>query len=410
MTAASPPRSIVVVGASVAGVAAAEELRRLGYDGTLTVIGEERHAPYDRPPLTKAILAGEDPAACALRSAEWPEELEVDLRTGTRAERLDLAARELEVTGGERLAYEGLVIAAGSTPRRLPGPALDGVFTVRTLDDSLALRAALVPGARLVVVGGGFIGAEVAATARGLGVEVTIVEGEPTPLARALGTEIGGFVARMHADEGVEVRCGVAVAGLEGDGRVERVRLADGSSLAAEVVVVGLGVRPSTAWLEDSGLALDDGVVCDGFCRATPGVVAAGDVARWEHPRHGSVRIEHWENAVAQSRFAAAALLGTASEPFAPVPYVWSDQYGHKIQIVGRREAGDELIVVDGSPAERRFVAAYVAGDGRVTAAVTVDRRATAMRIRGLLRSGLTLTDLTAQLERAPSAAAAATG
>jgi NADPH-dependent 2,4-dienoyl-CoA reductase/sulfur reductase-like enzyme len=442
MTAGSPPRSIVVVGASVAGVAAAEELRRLGHDGPLTVIGEERHAPYDRPPLTKAILVGADPAACALRSAEWPEELDVDLRAGIRAERLDLAARELELTGGERLTYDGLVLATGSTPRRLPGPtpegaerplaswqlagsaldgaapdtpararrALDGVFAVRTLDDSLALRGALMPGARLVVVGGGFIGAEVAATARGLGVDVTIVEGEATPLARALGAEVGGFVARMHADEGVEVRCGVAVAGLEGDGRVERVRLADGSALAADVVVVGLGVRPNTAWLEDSGLTIADGVVCDGFCRAAPGVVAAGDVARWEHPRHGSVRIEHWENAVAQGRFAAGALLGTETEPFAPVPYVWSDQYGHKLQIVGRREAGDEFVVVDGSLAERRFVAAYVAGDGRVTAAVTVDRRATAMRIRGLLRAGLTLTDLTAQLEGSPTVAAAATG
>lgn len=404
-----PPRSVVVVGASVAGVAAAEELRRRGFDGPLTVVGEEARAPYDRPPLTKAVLAGEDPAACALRPPAWPQELGIDLRTGTRAARLDPAARTVELASGERLAYEGLVLATGSTPRELPGPSLAGVFTVRTLDDALALRAALVPGARLVVVGGGFIGAEVAATARGLGAEVTIVEGEATPLARALGAEIGGFVARMHAEEGVEMRCGVPVAGLEGERRVERVRLADGSALAADVVVVGLGVRPNTAWLEGSGLALEDGVPCDAFCRtAAPGVLAAGDVARWEHPRLGSVRIEHWENAVAQGRFAAGALLGLEGEPYAPVPYVWSDQYGHKIQIVGRREHGDELVVVDGSLAERRCVAAYVAGGGRVTAAVTVDRRATAMRIRGLLRSGLGLADLTAQLERAPTAAAAA--
>lgn len=429
------PRSVVVVGASVAGVAAAEELRRLGHDGPLTVIGEESRAPYDRPPLTKAILAGGEPESCTLRSAEWPEELEIDLRTGTRAEHLDLSERTLELSSGERLKYDGLLLATGSTPRQLPGlqreraasswqlpvsaldgavpdtpsRALAGVFTIRTLDDSLALRAALVPGARLVVVGGGFIGAEIAVTARGLDIEVAIVEGEATPLARSLGPEIGAEVARMHADEGVEMHCGLPVAGLEGHGRVERVRLADGSALDTDVVVVGLGVRPATGWLEDSGLDLDDGVLCDSFCRtAAPGVVAAGDVARWQHPRLGSVRIEHWENAVAQGRFAAGALLGTATEPYAPVPYVWSDQYGHKIQIVGRREPRDELVVLDGSLEERRFVAAYVTADQRVTAAVTFDRRATAMRIRGLLRAGVDLAELTAELEQAANASPAA--
>lgn len=394
------PRRILVVGASLAGVAAAEELRRLGFDGQLTLVGEESRRPYDRPPLTKSVLAGGDPVDCSLRSAQWHEELGIELRSATRAAGLDLARPAVELASGERLGYDGLVLATGSVPRQLPGPALEGVFTVRTIDDALALRAALTPGARLVVVGGGFIGAEVAATARGLGVEVAIVEGEEAPLARSLGAEIGELVAQVHANRGVEVRCGVAVAGLEGDGRVARVRLADGSALAADVVVVGLGARPATAWLDGSGLELGDGVVCDAFCRASaPGVVAAGDVARWQHPRLGAVRIEHWENAVTQGRFAAGALLGSELEPYAPVPYVWSDQYEHKIQFVGRREPGDELVVIDGSLADRRFVAAYVRGE-RVTAAVTFDRKAAAMRIRRQLREEVTtLSDLSPRPE-----------
>jgi NADPH-dependent 2,4-dienoyl-CoA reductase/sulfur reductase-like enzyme len=398
METAGQLRRIVVVGSSVAGVSAVEELRRLGFDGAVTVVGEESHHPYDRPPLTKAVLAGGDPAECALRSAEWPEELGIDLRSGTRARRLDLVGRAVELSCGERVAYDGLVIATGSTPRGLPGPTLDGMFTLRTLDDALALRAELRPGARLVVVGGGFIGAEVAATARGLGVDVTIVEGDAAPLTRALGAEIGAVVADLHADEGVALRCGVPVAGVEGDGRVKRVRLADGSAIAADVVVVGLGVRPATQWLEDSGLELRDGVVCDAFCRASaPGVVAAGDVARWAHPRLGPVRIEHWENAVAQGRAAVGALLGVEAEPYAPVPYVWSDQYDNKIQVVGCRQQGDGMVVVDGSLRERRFLAVYVRGE-QVTGAITFNRRASAMRVRGLLRAGTTLTDVTAAL------------
>lgn len=393
----APPRRIVVVGASVAGIAAVEGLRRLGYDGALTVVGEEAHAPYDRPPLTKAMLAG-TATDCTLRPAGWADEHAVDLRRATRAVRLDAAARVVETAAGERLPYDGLVVATGATPRQLPGPRLEGVFTIRTLDDAVGLRDALVPDARLVVVGGGFIGAEVAATARGLGAEVTIVEGDPAPLARALGEEVGALVAEIHADEGIVLRCGVAVAGLEGDGRVERVRLADGAAIEADVVVVGLGVRPATGWLLDSGLRLDDGVVCDPYLRTSaPGVLAAGDVARWDHPQLGAVRIEHWENAVAQGRFVAGALLGEEPEPFAPVPYVWSDQHAHKIQVVGRRAASDAFVVVDGSLAERRFVGVYVDGD-RVTAAVAFNRRSAVMRVRQLLRSGAALADVEATL------------
>jgi len=390
---------IVVVGASVAGVAAVEELRRLGHDGEIVMVGGEAHAPYDRPPLTKAVLAGRrDADDCALRSAGWADELDVELRRSTSAVDLDLRTRTVTLADGEELAYDGLVVATGATPRMLAGPELDGALCLRTLDDALALRDMVVAGARLVVVGGGFIGAEVAATARRLGAQVTIVERDAAPLFRALGEAVAALVADVHAGEGVQLRCGVPVAGIEGRGRVERVLLADGTAIAADAVVVGLGVAPATGWLERSGLGLRDGVVCDAYCRASvPGVVAAGDVARWSHPRLGSVRVEHWENAVAQGRHAAAALLSAAAEPYAPVPYVWSEQYDHKLQVVGHRRPGDELVVLDGTLEERRFVGVYVRGD-EVTAAVTLDRAASAMRIRRVLRGPATVADVEAAL------------
>jgi NADPH-dependent 2,4-dienoyl-CoA reductase/sulfur reductase-like enzyme len=405
-----PLKRIVVVGASVAGIAAAEALRRQGFDGTLVVAGAEPHVPYDRPPLTKAVLAGEQtPAEIHLRPAEWPVDLDVDLRLGTTAVALDPGARTLELSSGERLGYDGLVLATGATPRVLPGPALQGVFTVRTLDDSLGLRAAIAPGADVVVVGGGVIGAEVAATARRLGARVTILEAEAVPLARSVGTEIGTLLSQVHIDEGVEVRCGVPVAGLEGDGRVARVRMGDDSVIPADVVVIGLGVRPATEWLESSGLALGDGVLCDAFCRTSaPGVVAAGDVARWEHPQLGSVRIEHWENAVTQGRAAAEALLGAAAGPFDPVPYVWSDQYEHKVQVVGRPTGGDALVVVDGSFEDRRFVALYTRDD-QVTGAISFNRPAKTMRIRKLLRTGSTVAQVTEALGGSSGAAGPST-
>ncbi|HWI73816.1 MAG TPA: FAD-dependent oxidoreductase, partial [Baekduia sp.] len=259
-------------------------------------------------------------------------------------------------------------------------------------DDAVALRALLAPGVRLVVVGGGFIGAEVAATARSLGAEVTIVEMEPTLLARSVGVAIGSTLAEVHDEAGVALRCGVPVAGVEGDGRVERVRLADGRAIEADVVVVGLGVRPSTDWLLGSGLELADGIVCDASCRASaPGVVAAGDVARWAHPRLGPVRIEHWENAVMQGRAAATTLLAAGPPAaYAPVPYVWSDQYEHKIQVVGRPGPDAELLVVDGSLAERRFVALYVERDV-VTGAIALGRPRSVLKIRRLLHDDVTV-------------------
>lgn len=384
-------KRVVVVGASVAGVATAETLRRLGFEGSIVVLGEEARPPYHRPPLTKSVLAGRQSAAeCALRSENWREDLGIDLRLGAAATGLDLGERVVELASGERMGFDGLAVTTGATPRTLPvqGESLEGAFTLRTLDDALAIRAAISGGANVVVVGGGFIGAEVAATARRLGAAVTILEADQVPLSRAVGVEIGALLTQAHTDEGVAVRCGIPVAGLEGDDRVERVRLADSSHIDADVVVMGLGVRPATDWLRGSGLEVRDGVICDAFCRAAaPGVVAAGDVARWEHPRLGSVRIEHWDNAVTQGRAAAAALLGSGeAEPYQPVPYVWSDQYDFKVQFVGSPRPQDALLVVDGSLEDRRFVALYTRGD-QVTAAIAFGRPRAIMRIRSLLRN-----------------------
>ena len=272
--------SVVVVGASLAGMHAAHTLRRHGFDGSIVVIDADAATPYDRPPLSKQVLAGEwEPDRIVLPAAT--EDLDLDLRLGRRAMALDLTDRFVRLDGGERVGYDGLVVATGAAARRLPGTEdLAGVHVLRTLDDCLTLRAELDEGPRrVVVVGAGFIGAEVAATCRGRGLEVTLLEAAEVPLELALGREIGAVTADLHRDHGVDVRLGVGVDGLEGDERVEGVRLADGTVIAASVVVVGIGVRPNTAWMDGSGLNIDDGLVCDETLLAAPGVVVAGDIA-----------------------------------------------------------------------------------------------------------------------------------
>jgi 3-phenylpropionate/trans-cinnamate dioxygenase ferredoxin reductase subunit len=393
---------IVVVGASLAGLRAAEELRARGFDGTITVVGDEPHQPYDRPPLSKQVLAGTwgpERIALAVSADGGLDGLALDWRLGERATALDPRAREVTLAGGERLGYDGLVIATGARPRELPGTeGLTGAYTLRTLDDCEAIRAALdaSPG-RVVVVGAGFIGSEVAATCRTRGHEVTVLEALPVPLGRVLGDEMGAALGELHLDHGVEVRLSTGVAGFEAGsgGRVERIRLADGNDLDADLVVVGIGVTPNTGWLEDSGLALDDGVVCDASTWVAPGIVAAGDVARWPSHRFGELmRVEHWDNAITMGEHAARRLLadlaGTAPdpveahEPYDPVPWFWSDQYDRKIQLAGRSSGADEVRVVDGDPAERRFVALYRRGD-RITGVLAMNRPRLLMTYRGLV-------------------------
>jgi NADPH-dependent 2,4-dienoyl-CoA reductase/sulfur reductase-like enzyme len=387
---------IVVVGASLAGLRAVEELRRLGYAGTLTLVGAEPHLPYDRPPLSKEFLAGSvDVDGLALRRQPY-DELALDLRLGVRATGLDLDARVLATDAGE-LPYDGLVIATGAAPRRLPNqPRLQGIHVLRTLDDAVALRADLERAARVVVVGAGFIGAEVAATCRARDLAVTVLEALPSPMVRGLGSRLGDTLAGLHRDHGVDLRTSVGVAGFEGTERVERVLLADGTALAADVVLVGVGAAPVTDWLAGSGLTIDDGVVCDETLLAAPGVVAAGDVARWPNPAVGGglVRLEHWTNATEQGVAAAARLLAGdgPGEPFSSVPFVWSDQYDVKIQVIGHVSGDDDVEIVDGSLDERRFVAIF-GRDGRLTGAVAFSRPRLLMRYRRLMVDGATFAD-----------------
>ena len=350
---------VLVVGASAAGLAAAETLRRDGFAGEITLVGAEPQPPYDRPPLSKQILAGQwEAERLALRADEQLADLRLDLRLGVTATGLDVSAREVRLAGGESVGYDALVIATGVRPRRLPG---DGAHVLRTLGDALALRENLGPGKRLAVVGAGFLGAEAAAVARGLGAEVTVLEPAPVPLAHAVGAEVGAVLARAHLDHGVDLRTGVSVAAVAGDG----VRLADGELIAADEVLVAIGSLPNTEWLQDSGLTIEDGVVCDEYCAAAPGVFAAGDVARWYNPLfEASMRIEHRTNAAEQGMAVARNLLDPdSSKPFAPVPYFWSDQYDMKIQAHGYLRGHEEIAVVEGSLADGRFLAAYRTGD-----------------------------------------------
>ena len=384
--------SVSIVGASLAGYWAAETLRRDGFEGRISLIGDEPHAPYDRPPLSKKFLAGDlEDDRLPLTTAEKLADLGLEMRLGCRATGLDVATRTLEVDGVAE-PYDGLLIATGARCRNLPGTAgLPGVHTLRTRDDAEAIRDALANGARrVVVVGAGFIGAEVASTAIGRGAAVTMVEALEAPFGRVLGVEMGAVMADVHRRHGVDLRTGVGVDEVLGDDRLAGVRLADGATLEADLLVVGIGVVPNTDWLEGSGLTLDDGVVCDETCLAAPDVAAAGDVARWANPRYGEVmRVEHWDNAVQQGVHAARRLLQSDEEatPYAPVPWFWTDQYDRKVQLAGRPHTDDEVRVVAGSTAEHRF-AAFYGRDGRFTAALGMNRPRQVMQSKGLLDAG----------------------
>jgi NADPH-dependent 2,4-dienoyl-CoA reductase/sulfur reductase-like enzyme len=357
---------IVVVGASLAGLRGVEALRAEGFDGELCLIGAEPHLPYDRPPLSKEILRGQwTDEQLGLRRDPY-EALQVELRTGRRVESLDVGSRSLTVDDGERVTFDSLLIATGAAARRVRAfEGLDGVHYLRTKDDAQAIRRDLLAAKRVVVVGAGFIGAEVAASCRQLGLEVVLVEPQPVPLLRGLGRELGEVSAKLHREHGVDLRCGVSVAAIDGDTHVETVTLDDGSIINCDVVVVGVGAVPVTGWLESSGLELDDGVVCDRYCETSvPGIYAAGDVARWHNALFDeTMRVEHWTNAVEQGVYAARRMLGKIEEPFAPVPTFWSDQYDVKIQFAGRMSADDRIEIVRGDPDEYKFVALFGRAD-----------------------------------------------
>ncbi len=383
-------RTVAIVGTSLAGLRAAETFRREGFDGRIVAIGAEPHLPYDRPPLSKELLRGDwEPDQLVLRK-QGVDDLELDWRLDARAVALHTETNEVELHDGERVAFDGLVIATGATPRLLPNqPNLAGVFTLRTLDDALALRELLDGHPKVVVIGAGFIGAEIAATCRTRGLAVTVLEALPQPMVRGLGPELGAVLAGIHREHGVDLRTNVVVDAIEddGDGQVRGVRLGDGSIVPADVVVVGIGVVPETAWLEGSGLTVDNGVVCDETCLAAPGIVAAGDVARWPNPLFDGrlMRLEHWTNATEQGVHAARRLLGHV-EPFAPVPFVWSDQYDRKIQTVGvvSAEPDVEVHIAHGTLDERQFVALFGRG-GRLFGALGFNRPRFVMQYRRMI-------------------------
>ncbi len=365
---------VAVVGASLAGLRACETLRAEGFAGRITVIGAEDVAFYDRPPLSKKFLAGEwDVERIALRKPEAIDALNLDVRVRTRAQSLNASTRTLTVDDGSTLVVDGIVIATGGEVRKLPNqPALRGVHVLRSVNDASTLRDSLTADSRLVVIGAGFIGLEAAATAAQRGVHVTVLEGLPAPLVRALGAEMGEAVARVHSRNGVSIRCGVSVAQIIGDDHVTGVQLSDGEVVEADNVLVGIGVAPATSWLEGSGLTLRDGVVCDATLNAgAPGVFAAGDVARWPNGLFSFVepdmRVEHWTNAAEQGAAAARNLLamsrGESGTPYAAVPFFWSDQFDARIQFLGRTKASAVVDVVAGSVDDGKFCAMYSVND-----------------------------------------------
>jgi NADPH-dependent 2,4-dienoyl-CoA reductase/sulfur reductase-like enzyme len=394
----APGSTIVVVGASLAGLRAAEEIRHEGHTGPVIIIGDEIHAPYDRPPLSKQFLAGTwDVARIHHHAPDKLDTLGLEFRLGRRVLSLDTDARNVACDDGQVVHYDGLIVATGARARSLAGTGrMPTVRTLRTLDDCLGIRAdlqAVGAGARVVVIGAGFIGSEVAATCHGLGARVTVVEALPTPLCRVLGDEMGEACAQLHRAQGVSLLTGVMVDRLtvhHGGTAPVTVHLVDGTGLEADLVVVGIGVVPATEWLEGSGLILDNGVVCNEALFAGDGVVAAGDVARWTHPSLGEqLRIEHWTNAAEGGAAAARNLLAgsDAAQPYDPVPFFWSDQYKTKIQVVGLPGPDDEVVVVEGSADEGQLVALYRRGD-RLRAALGFSRPRHLMAYRPLLAAG----------------------
>jgi NADPH-dependent 2,4-dienoyl-CoA reductase/sulfur reductase-like enzyme len=386
-------RTVAVVGGSLAGLRAVEALRRRGYGGRIVWIGEEAKDPYDRPPLSKQVLEGVwDSERITFRREQGYEDLGVERLFGRRATSLNCHDRTLVLDDGTRVGWNGLVIATGASPRRLPGTAhIGGVYALRTLDDALAIRAAVQRGARAVVVGAGFIGLEVASSCRKLGAAVTVLEALDVPLKRAIGPDMGNAIAVMHRDEGVDLRTSVSVSRLEGHDRVEAVLLSDDTRIPADLVVVGIGVIPNVGWLEGSGVRCDDGVVCDERLATTvPNVVAAGDVARWPHPSFvETMRVEHWTNAVEQADAAVRRLLeGESADPFGSIPYFWSDQHGVKIQFAGRYAPGDATRIVEGSPAERKGVVLFGRG-GKVTGVLAFNRPPALVKYRRAISEGL---------------------
>ena len=380
------------MGGGLAATRTAEQLRRSEYTGPITIVSDEDHLPYDRPPLSKEVLRAEVDDV-TLKPAEFYEDNDITVLLGNGARSVDTSAQSVTLADGSDLGYDELVIATGLVPKTIPSfPDLQGIRVLRSLEESMALREHAGSAQQAVVVGAGFIGCEVAASLRGLGVNVVLVEPQPTPLASVLGEQIGALVSRLHRAEGVDVRCDVGVAEVRGTDNVEQVVLSDGTELDADLVVVGIGSTPATEWLQDSGVELDNGVVCDDAGRTgTPHVWAIGDVASWRHPVGHQVRVEHWSNVADQARVLVPAMLGKEIPATVSVPYFWSDQYDVKIQCLGEPQADDTVHVVadDG----RKFLAFYER-DGVVAGVVGGGMPGKVMKVRSKIAAGAPIADV----------------
>ncbi|OAN34602.1 NAD(P)/FAD-dependent oxidoreductase [Mycolicibacterium iranicum] len=383
---------VVIVGGGLAAARTAEQLRRSDYSGAITIVSDEGHLPYDRPPLSKEVLRAETEDV-TLKSAEFYAENDITILLGNGATSVDTAAKTLALADGSQLGYDELVIATGLVPKRIKSfPDLPGIHVLRNFDESLALRKEAATASRAVVVGAGFIGCEVAASLRKMGVDVVLVEPQPAPLASVLGQQIGDLVTRLHRAEGVDVRCGVGVSDVSGDDRVRKVTLSDGTELDADIVIVGIGSHPATEWLEGSGLEIDNGVVCDEAGRTSaPHVWAIGDVASWRDDVGGQVRVEHWSNVADQARVLVPSMLGQEPPAAVSVPYFWSDQYDVKIQALGEPEATDTVHIVEDDG--RKFLA-YYEREGVVVGVVGGGFPGKVMKVRAKIAAGAPISDL----------------
>ncbi|MFG1609534.1 NAD(P)/FAD-dependent oxidoreductase [Actinoplanes sp. NPDC049265] len=383
---------ILVVGASASGLSVVEALRRNDFAGRIGLVGEEPQLPYDRPPLSKQVLAGEwVPERTALRQPEQVRALDVELRLGQRATGVDLENHAVDLADGSRIRYDTLVVATGLTPRQLPGQqGLHGVHQIHKLDDSLALRQELLTARQVAVIGAGVLGCEIAATARGLGREVTLIDPATTPMFRQIGPWLGGLVGEMQTRQGVRLLTNTSVLGLESEqGRVTGVRVGRNTVVPADVVVVAIGGVPATGWLASSGLRIENGVVCDSQCRAAADVYAVGDVASFHHVDYDTrMRLENRTNATEQGIFVAAAIAGS-DRPYRPVPYFWTDQYENRIQVHGIVPPDAAVRVVEGLPADDKFVA-VAESKGRVAAAIGWNHPRGVRSLRPLVLDGMT--------------------
>ena len=388
----------MIVGGGLAAARTAEHLRKSGYTAPITLVSDEPHLPYDRPPLSKEMLqdAQKNLVDVLLKPAEFYADNDIALNLGSPAQSVDTAARTLALFDGTVLDYDELVIATGLAPKRIPSfPDLAGIRVLRSYDEAMALREQAASARRAVVIGAGFIGCEVAASLRKLGVDVVLVEPQPAPLATVLGQEIGELIARLHRSEGVDVRTGVGVAGVRADDageRVTAVELTDGTVIDADLVVVGIGSRPATDWLVGSGVALDNGVLCDEVGRTSdPHVWALGDVASWRDATGHQRRVEHWSNVADQARILVAAALGQDPPSLTVVPYFWSDQYDVKIQCLGEPEATDVVHLAEDDG--RKFLA-YYERDGVLVGVVGGGMPGKVMKARAKIAAGAPITEV----------------